>query len=51
MAMVQNQWHHFGLGDFTTHFRTILVVGLGPVRWGLTDSGFDPWPRHMRPRT
>ena len=33
------------VGEFTTHFRLpILVVGLGPVHWGLTDVDFDPWP-------
>ena len=40
------------VGEFTTHFRTYFsgctsildfsVVGLGPVRWGLCDLGFDP---------
>ena len=25
MGMVQNQWYHFGIGEFTTHSR----VGIG----------------------
>ena len=36
---------HFGVGEFTTHFSlSYLSQWLGPVHWGLTDLGFDPWP-------
>ena len=28
----------------------ILVVGLGPVHWGLTVLAFDPWPNLHLPR-
>ena len=44
MAVGQNQWHHSGVGEFTTHFRLpILVVGLVDVHWGY-DLAFVPWP-------
>ena len=36
LAVGQNQWDPI-LGS-------ISVGGLGPVHWGLTDLGFDPWP-------
>ena len=29
MAMVQNQWCHFGIGEFTTHFRTYFGGWIG----------------------
>ena len=29
MAMVQNQWYHFGIGEFTTHFRTYFSGWIG----------------------
>ena len=36
MAVGQNQWYQFGVGEFTTHFRIpILVVGLGCSLVGL----------------
>ena len=34
---------HFGVGEFTTHFRTYFS-GDWDVHRGLTDLGFDPWP-------
>ena len=34
MAMVQSQWYHFGMGA-PPILEPILVVGLGPVHWGL----------------
>ena len=33
---------HFGVGDFTTHFRTYFS-GDWDVHWGY-DLDFDPWP-------
>ena len=40
LAMVQNQWYHFGIGapPILVHFS-----GDWDVHWGY-DSGFDPWP-------
>ena len=40
VAMVQNQWYHFGVGA-----PPILVSFSGDwdVHWGY-DLGFDPWP-------
>ena len=35
--MGQNQWYTFGVGEFTTHFRTYFS---GDVHWGY-DLGFD----------
>ena len=37
VAVVQNQWDrsHFGVGEFTTHFRT-YSSGDWDVHWGLT---------------
>ena len=36
---------HFGVGEFTTHFRTYFWGWIeSDVCWGLTDLGFDPWP-------
>ena len=44
MAVGQNQWYRFGVGEFTTHFRLpISVVRLVDVYWGLTDLAFDPY--------
>ena len=34
---------HFGVGEFTTHFRTYFSGGWD-VHWGLPDLDFDPWP-------
>ena len=42
-AVDQNQWYQFGIGEFTTHFRTYFS-GNWDVHWGLTDLDFDPWP-------
>ena len=39
MAVGQNQWHHFGVGEFTTHFRTDLSGWIG-LFTGVT--GFRP---------
>ena len=33
MAVGQNQWCHFGVGEFTTHFRTYFSVDWD-VHWG-----------------
>ena len=33
---------HFGVGEFTTHFRTYFS-GIWEVHWGY-DLAFDPWP-------
>ena len=33
MAVGQNQWYHFGVGEFTTHFRTYFG-GDWDVHWG-----------------
>ena len=33
MAVGQNQWYHFGVGEFTTHFRT-YSSGDWDVYWG-----------------
>ena len=38
MAMVQNQWYHFGIGEFTTRFR-LYFSGDWDVHWGY-DLGF-----------
>ena len=36
----------FGIGEFTTHFRTYFCGWIeSDVHWGLTDLGFDSWPR------
>ena len=43
LAVAQTQWYHFGVGEFTTHFRTYFSGGIGDVHWG-TIWGFDPWP-------
>ena len=37
-----NQWYHFGVGKFTTHFRTYFS-GDWDVHRGY-DLDFDPWP-------
>ena len=34
-----------GVGEFTTHFRLPILVGLGPVSWGLTDLAASAAPR------
>ena len=45
MAVRQNQGYHFGVGEFTTHFRTDFSGWIeSDVHWGLTDLDFDPWP-------
>ena len=36
---------HFGVGEFTTQFRTYLS-GDWDVHWGY-DLGFDPWPKGL----
>ena len=33
MAVGQHQWYHFGVGEFTTHFRTYFC-GNWDVHWG-----------------
>ena len=40
MAMVQKKWYHFGVGEFTSHFRTYFS-GDWDVHQGY-DLGFDP---------
>ena len=47
LAVGQNQWYHFGVGEFTTQFRTDLSGWIeSDVHWGLTDLDldFDPGP-------
>ena len=45
---LQNQWHHFGVGEFTTHFRTYFSGWIeSDVHWGY-DLAFDPWPHVFR---
>ena len=45
-ALGQNQWYHFGVGEFTTHFRTYFSGWIeSDVHRGLTDLAFDPWPQ------
>ena len=41
----QNQWYHFAVGEFPTHFRTYFS-GDWHVHWGC-DLGFDPQPCHF----
>ena len=39
MAVGQNQWYHFGVGEFTTHFRTYLSGWI--LTWPFVDlTGF-----------
>ena len=40
MAVGQNQWYHFGVGEFTTYFAAYFS-GDWDVHWGLTDLDFD----------
>ena len=40
MAVDQNQWYHFGVGEFTTHL-SLFSWGLGCSPRG---RDFDPWP-------
>ena len=50
MAVGQNQWYHFGVGEFTTHFRTHFSGWIeSVVDWGLTDLDldFEPWPHFV----
>ena len=51
VAVGQNQWYHFGVGEFTTHFRLpILVVGLNRMfTWGYGILDFDPWSVGLQP--
>ena len=38
----QNQWYHFGVGEFTTHFRTYFSGWIeSDAHRGLTDSAFE----------
>ena len=48
MAVGQIQWYHFGVGEFTTHFRTYFSVRIeSDVHWGYDLAlDFDPWPSH-----
>ena len=40
--MGQNQWYHFGAGEFTTHFGSYFSGWIeSDVHWGLTDLAFD----------
>ena len=34
MAVGQNQWYHFGVGEFTTHFRTDFSGWIGMFTGG-----------------
>ena len=42
VAMLQNR-HYFGIGEFTTHFRTYFSGWIGMFTGGY-DLDFDPWP-------
>ena len=42
VAAGQNQWYHFGVGEFTTHFRTYFS-GDWEVHWEVTGL-LSPWP-------
>ena len=46
----QNQWDpsHFGIGEFTAHFRTYFS-GDWDVHWGY-DLDLDPWPHCLNGR-
>ena len=41
MAVGQNQWYRFGVGEFTTHFSRFFFCRDWDVHWGYN---FDPWP-------
>ena len=44
MAVGQNQRYHYGVGEFTTHFRTYFSGWIqSDVHWG-HDLDFVPWP-------
>ena len=47
MAVGQNPWLHFGVGEFTTRFRTYLSGWIGMFTWGY-DLGFDPQPSGLK---
>ena len=47
MAVGQNQWYHFGLGEFT-HFRTYFSGWIGSCSLG-ANRDFDPWPYGSTP--
>ena len=49
LAVGQNQWYHFGVGEFTTHFRTYFSGWIGMFTGGY-DLAFDPWPHSHIPR-
>ena len=55
MAVGQNQWYHFGVGEFTTHFRNDFSGWIGmftrgyPI-WLLTHGHFtSPKPANLAP--
>ena len=40
----QCPWYHFGVGEFTTHFRTYFSGWIeSDVHWGY-DLDLEPWP-------
>ena len=41
MVVGQNQWYLFGVGEFTSHFRTYFR-GDSDIHWGLTGLACDP---------
>ena len=43
MAVGQNQWSHFVVGEITTRFRTYFS-GIPGMFTGGYDLAFDPWP-------
>ena len=48
LAVGQNQCYHFGVGEFTTHFRTYFSGWIGMFT-GLRALDFDPWPSARGP--
>ena len=50
MAVGQNQWYHFGVGEFTTHFRTYFS-GDWDVHWGITGLLTQPYETFHTSRT
>ena len=49
LAVGQNQWYQFGVGEFTTHFKNEFFRADWDVHWRY-DLAFDPWPHTSRKR-